>query len=82
MVSVVDLVIAWREMSRQIKQKRIKDAQYRVLVGSDLRYDIIRDLVNAARADVVIDITLKDGARLQIKHKDDSVEWPPKSELY
>ena len=83
MASPIDYILAWREIARQKSEKRKKDALYRVLVGSELNYMIIKDLVNAARSDVVIDITTRDGARIEIKsvHPLD-VEKPPKSEDY
>jgi hypothetical protein len=83
MASMIDYVIAWREMARIQKEKRLKDAMYKVLVGTELNYAIIKDLVTAARNDVVIDIELRDGSRLHIRpSKPLDVERPPKSEDY
>jgi hypothetical protein len=81
--SPIDYLMAWREIARQKAEKRKKDALYRVLVRSDLNYMIIKDLVNAARNDVVIDITTRDGARIEIKPIHPlEVEKPPRSEDY
>ena len=87
MSAVVDYIIAMREIAKARSEKRKKDALYRVLVGENLNYMIIRDLINAAVHDVVIDITIpardgKDGTRLQIKRDASKVEKPPESDLY
>ena len=79
-----DYLITIREMRKQVKTKRVKDAMYRVLVGKELNYLIIRDLINAARYDVKIDVVLKDGSRMTIQRDDafDKLQKPGKTELY
>jgi len=86
MSAVVDYIIAMREIAKAKSEKRKKDALYRVLVGTPLNFMILKDIVNAAVHDVVIDITFKtkDGetARLQIRREASNVEKPPESDLY
>ncbi len=65
-----DYILAFREIKKQIAEKRKKDAMYRVLVGTELNYMIIKDLVNAAVHDVKIAITTKDGTHLEITRLD------------
>lgn len=86
MSAVVDYIVAVREIARAKAEKRKKDAMYRTLVGTPLNFMIIKDLVNAAVHDVVIDITFKskDGetARLQIRREQSKIEAPPESDLF
>ena len=81
---MMDFIAAWRVARRQIAEKRAKDAAYKSLVGEALNYAIIKDLVNAARNDVKIIVTLKDGSVLQILRVDpfDKLEHKQRSELY
>lgn len=58
------------QAARQIKEAKHKQAIYEKLVGAELDYIILKDLINAARLDVVINVTLKDGTRLEIKRED------------
>lgn len=44
-----------------------KQKQYDALVGSDLNYTIIRDLINSAANGVVITITFKSGEKMTIE---------------
>jgi hypothetical protein len=79
--SIVDFAIAWREIARQQKEKRKKDALYKVLVGSNLNYLILQDLANLAR-DVEMTIQGKDFV-ITMKPKElHDVERPPKSGDY
>ena len=67
---MIDWIIALREIKKQITEKRKKDALLNTLVGQELNYTIIKDLINSARYDVIIDLTLKDGTNLKIKRMD------------
>jgi hypothetical protein len=82
--SLVDFIIAWREIARQKAEKRKKEALYRVLVGSDLNYLILRDLINSASRGIEIKVVTRDGATIEIRQKEtvDGIQRPPKSEDY
>lgn len=69
--------------ARQIKEQKRKQAEYDRLVGAELNYTILRDLVNSARFDVRIHLTMKDGVQLDIVREDkfDRFQRAP-SDLY
>ena len=72
------------EVTAQIKAKREKDEAYKQLIGEELNYLIIKDLVNAARHDVKIKVTLRGGASFEITRVDafDKLQKAEKSDLY
>jgi predicted TIM-barrel enzyme len=55
---------------QMIKENKRKQKQYDALVGSELNYQIIKDLVNQAAHGVVVSITMKDGAKVDIRRED------------
>ena len=57
---------AWQ----MIREQRKKQKQYEALVGKELNYSIIQDLVNQAAHGVVVSLTLKDGAKVDIRRED------------
>jgi len=81
---MMDFILAWRQAKQAIKIKKAKDAEYNRLVGSELSYPIIRDLINAAQHDVKFVVTLKDGTLIQIRREDafDKIDKPGKTDLY
>ena len=50
------------------QEKRRK--QYEALVGSELNYKIIKDLVNQASHNVAIECVLKDGSKIIIRREE------------
>ena len=52
---------------RQIKTEERKQRDYAALVGTELNYIILKDLINSARWGVVVTVTLKDGTRMDIR---------------
>lgn len=77
MSALIDYIFAMREIARVQRNKRVKDAMYRTLVQSDLNYGIIREIAQSIQPDGVIEVTLKDGARLTFRRKPEKVERPP-----
>lgn len=64
----------WKQFAAALKivqeqEKRRK--QYERLVGAQLDYPIIKDLINQAAHNVVIEMTLKDGTRMVIRRQED-----------
>ena len=53
-----------------VKEQRKKQKQYDALVGSELNYSIIQDLVNQAAHGVVISVTFKSGDKVDIRRED------------
>ena len=60
------LFTAWQ----MIREQRKKQKQYDALVGSELNYSIIQDLVNQAAHGVVISVTFKSGDKVDIRRED------------
>lgn len=54
-----------------LKEQERKQKDYDRLVGRELSYTIIKDLVNSAAFGVVINVTLRDGTKLEIKREDE-----------
>jgi hypothetical protein len=81
---MIEMVAAYREAKARIKDKRAKDLAYKQLVGEELNYVIIKDLVNAARHDVKIKVSLRGGASFEITRVDafDKLQKAEKSDLY
>jgi hypothetical protein len=81
---MIDFILAWRQAKAAIKIKKAKDAEYNRLVGEQLSYPIIKDLINAARHDVKFIVTLRDGTTIQMRREDafDKLEKPNKTDLY
>jgi len=55
---------------RQIKAQERKQRDYDALVGAELNYTIIKDLINSAQQNVVIHLTFKDGTSMDIRRED------------
>jgi hypothetical protein len=55
---------------KQIEAEEVKQKQFDELEANPLNYGIIRDLVNTARAGIVVTINLKDGAKIVMESKD------------
>lgn len=60
------LLAAYKVITEQDRKQRM----YEQLVGTKLNYQIIKDLVNSAKAGVVINIVLADGSKLEIRPED------------
>jgi hypothetical protein len=65
-VIVSQLLAAYRVIREQERKKR----QYEALVGTEVNYTIIRDLINTAQHDVVVHVTFKDGTAFDIRRED------------
>ena len=52
---------------RAIKEEERKKAAYDQLVGAELNYVILKDLIASARSGVVVTVNLKDGTKLDIR---------------
>jgi len=63
------LVQAYR-LAKKAEIEERRQAEFAALQAIPLNYGILQDLVNSAAFGVVIDITLKDGTRIQINRKD------------
>jgi hypothetical protein len=55
---------------RIVKEQERKQRQYDALVGTQVNYVIIKDLINSAQHDVVIHVQFKDGTQLDIRRED------------
>lgn len=55
---------------KQIEAEEVKQKQFDELEANPLNYGIIRDLVNTARAGIVVTINLKDGTKIVMESKD------------
>lgn len=53
-----------------LKKKERQQKQYDALVATPMNYTILKELINSARFDVRIDVTMKDGTRLEIRRED------------
>lgn len=60
---------------RQLKDTERKQKEYQRLVGQELSYTILKDLINSAYHGVVISATLKDGTKLEIRREDPLDPW-------
>ena len=64
----------WRQLRAAlaiVRENERKKKLYDELVGTELSYKILKDLINSAAYGVVIDITLKDGSKLVIRRTED-----------
>lgn len=61
-----NLLAAYRMVQAQERKQR----QYDALVGSQINYTIIKDLINSAQHDVVIHLQFKDGTQMDIRRED------------
>lgn len=59
-----------RAAYQMVKEQQRRERQYKELVGEQLNYQIIQDLINSARYDVVVYLTLKDGTRIEMRRED------------
>jgi hypothetical protein len=55
---------------RVIKENERKQRQYDALVGTEVNYTIIKDLIASAQHDVVISLTFRDGSKMDIRRED------------
>ena len=63
----------WKELMetyRMVKETERRKKEYSRLVGQELNYTILRDIVNSAAPGKVVFVTLKDGTRLEIRQED------------
>jgi hypothetical protein len=56
---------------RALREQERKQKDYNRLVGSDLSYTILRDLINSATFGVVVNVRLKDGTTLELRREDE-----------
>ena len=63
---IKQLRAALRIVAEQEKRRK----EYEALVGDQLNYKIIKDLVNQAAHNVVIELVLKDGSKLIIRREE------------
>jgi hypothetical protein len=78
---IIDFAIAWREIAKATKEKRRKDALYKVLVGNELNYLILQDLANLAR-DTEITIQGKDFVVTMKPKEVPGIDRPPKTDMF
>ncbi len=67
---LIDWILTFQEIKRQIREKRTKDALRKTLVNTPLNYEIIQDLINTTRFDVKVNLTLKDGTKIEMVRED------------
>jgi NAD(P)H-nitrite reductase large subunit len=67
---IKELRAALKIVQEQEKRKKAYDK----LVGAELSYPIIKDLINSAAHGVVIEATLKDGSKLVIRRQENFEE--------
>lgn len=81
---MIEFLAAFRQVRKQMRDKRRKDEEFRKLRAAPLNYMIIQDLVNAARHDVKIDVVLSDGSRFTISRVDafDKLQEKPRDGLW
>lgn len=63
---IKELRAALRIVAEQEKRRK----EYEALVGDELNYKILKDLVNQASHGVVIEVDLKDGRKLIIRREE------------
>lgn len=63
---IKELRAALKIVAEQEKRRKM----YEALVGSELNYKILKDLINQASHNVVMEVTLKDGSRLVIRREE------------
>ncbi len=63
---ILDWILTFREIKRQVREKRTREALYKTLVKTPLNYEIIQDLINSTRFDVKVKVTLGDGTRIEM----------------
>lgn len=59
------------EALKIVEEKERRRKAYEALVGTDLNYPIIRDLVNSALHNTVVEVVLKDQSRIIIRRQED-----------
>ena len=55
---------------RIVREQERRKKAYNKLIGTELSYPILKDLINSASHGVVIECTLKDGARLVLRREE------------
>lgn len=63
----------WKELMetyRMVKETERRKKEYSRLVGQELNYTILRDIVNSAAPGKVVFVTLKDGTKLEVRQED------------
>lgn len=55
---------------KQLHEAEKKQKQLDKMSAGDINYGILRDLINSAYNGVVIEVTFKDGTKLDIKRED------------
>lgn len=60
----------YKKMLAQLKEEEAKEARYKAFITKPLNYEVIQDLVNAARYDTEVEITLQDQSKITITRKD------------
>lgn len=66
MINVNALLQAYKVLADAEKKQKQLDK----MAAEPLNYGIIRDLINSAMNGVIINVTLKDGTKLEIKRQD------------
>lgn len=55
---------------RSVRERRRKEREFNRLQATPLNYPILRDLINTAQHDVVVNVMLADGTKLEIRRAD------------
>jgi len=72
----------YNKVVAEVRLQEERQKQYNALVGQELSYPIIRDLINSAANGVEITLTFKDGTKMDIHKADKMQDDPYRNELF
>ena len=59
------------EAMKIVEERERRKAEYEAFIGQDLNYKIIKDFINQAQHNVVVEVTLKDGSKIVVRRQED-----------